>query len=83
MPEMWQVTYNGVTLYGPYYDRKKAEVIAERYQRGFNRIKDNGDHVEVKRFTKLEKDFDRRYDEAKRGNPQKMEMIMEQGYEHE
>jgi len=58
--------------------KREAEALAERWQgshsqgRGLLKHKDKGDYVEVVRDIELEKDYARRFDEAQRGNPQKL-----------
>ena len=82
----WMVTINGVPFRRGFAGEpgyRAAVAMAERWQgshsgnRGLLKHKDKGDWVEVKRDYDTEKDTIRRFDEARRGNPQKYTMIHE------
>lgn len=73
----WMVTLNGVPLFKGLTDRKDAEAKAERwqgqrYRKGLLKHGDRGDHVEVKRDTSTERDFDERYQTWKDGTRQRI-----------
>ena len=79
MPHYFKVTLNGHPI-SKMMSRKDAEAMAERwqgerYRKGLLKHKDLGDWVEVKRDTDSEREFDDRYDEMKRGNPQTVHRI--------
>jgi len=73
----WKVTLNGHPL-RRWMTREEADAFAERWQgshsegRGLLKIKDRGDHVEVKPDTDANKEFDERYKVAKAGDRQKV-----------
>jgi len=77
----WQVTLNGVPLKRGFHGesgKREAQAMAERWQgqhygkpSGLLKHKDRGDWVEVKRDTATEKEMAERFDEARRGNPQR------------
>ena len=76
MPEYWMVTVNGTPLFKG-LNRKQAEAKAEkwqgqRYKGGLLKHKDYGDHVEIKRDTLSEREFDTLYDTYKAGKPQRI-----------
>ena len=76
MPEYWAVTVNGTILFKG-LSKRAAEVKAEkwqgqRYKGGLLKHKDFGDHVEIRRDTETEKDFDQRYETWKAGKPQRL-----------
>lgn len=74
----YQVTVNGVPV-RRWMDRQEADAMAERWQgqhggyrggSGLLKIKDKGDHVEVKEDRGANKEFDERYKVAKAGDRQ-------------
>ena len=76
MPHYFMVTVNGVPLFKGLSEavaRVKAEKWqGERWKRGLMKHKDMGDHVEVKRDTATERDFDERYADVKAGKYQRI-----------
>lgn len=79
MPQYWQVTFNGVTLFKGLRTRQEADARAERwqgerYKRGLLKHGDKGDHIEVKPDVDTAKDFDTRYADWKAGKPQRIVM---------
>lgn len=77
----YMVTLNGVPL-KRWLDRQEAEAMAERWQgqhggyrggAGLLKIKDRGDHVEVKVDHAANKEFNERYKVAKAGDLQKLQ----------
>jgi len=79
------VTYYMVTLNGHplkrWLEKPEADAMAERWQgshggyrggSGLLRIKDRGDHVEVKEDREANKEFNERYKVAKAGDLQKV-----------
>jgi hypothetical protein len=71
------VTLNGVPLFKGIKDERVARAKAEKWQgekwkRGLLKHADKGDHVEVKRDTDTEHDFDLRYADLKAGKPQRI-----------
>lgn len=71
MPRFWMVTANGIPFKKGFTDKREAEKVAERWQRGMLRHRDDREYYEVKRDKQAEKEFDESWDEYKRGNPQK------------
>ena len=69
---LWAVYLNGQIFRGGFSTRQAADVFAERWQRGLCKHKDMKDHVEVKKDTEKVKEMNQRYDDMKRGNPQKI-----------
>lgn len=78
--ELFRVTLQGVTVKKG-MSRPEADAMAERWQgshsgnSGLLRIKDRGDHVEVKRDYDSEREFEERIKVAKAGDRQKITMI--------
>jgi hypothetical protein len=75
MPVFWCVTVQGQPLFRGFVTEAEARAKAERwqgerYRTGLLKHGDRGDWVEVKRDTAREREFDRAYELAKRGNPQ-------------
>lgn len=76
--EYYMVTLNGHPI-GRWLSRPEAEAMAERWQgshcsysgaHGLLKIKDRGDHVEVKPDHAANKEFNERYKVAKAGDRQ-------------
>lgn len=83
MTELYRVTLNGVTVQKA-LPRKRADAMAERWQgshasyggsSGLLRIKDRGDHMEVKRDYESEAEMLERFKVWKAGDRQKITMI--------
>lgn len=76
MPEYWCVTVNGAILFKgltkPAAEAKAEKWQGQRYKGGLLKHKDYGDHVEIKRDTETERDFDQRYETWKAGKPQRL-----------
>ncbi len=76
MPEYWAVTVNGTILFKglskPAAEAKAEKWQGQRYKGGLLKHKDFGDHVEIRRDTETEKDFDQRYETWKAGKPQRL-----------
>lgn len=79
----YRVTLQGVTVQKGMKERD-AYAMAERWQGshcsyggsgGLLRIKDRGDHVEVKRDFETEREWAERFEEARAGNRQKITMV--------
>ena len=85
----YMVTINGVIYKRGFMGepgRRQAEAMAERWQgshsgnKGLLKHKDRGDYVECKRDLDMEAELANRYDEAQRGNPQKIVMQYDTEY---
>lgn len=81
--ERWRVTLNGVTV-KKMMPRAEADAMAERWQgshssyggsSGLLRIKDRGDHVEVKRDYESEREIEDRIKVWKAGDRQKITIV--------
>ena len=75
MPEFWMVTVNGMKTKASRSKREAFEdaekLQGERYRSGLSKVKDFGDHVEVKRDREKERRWDEHWDVAKRGHLQR------------
>ena len=76
MPELWAVTINGVPVFKGFVSQREAEQKAEKWQgrrhhSGLLKWRDFGDHVEVRRDTQAEREWDARYRDFKDGKPQR------------
>lgn len=80
MPQFWKVVWNKRHALGTRMSEADARAMAERWQgsryhAGLLKHGDKGDWIEVIRDTESEKEFDRMYDDLKRGKPQTLHMI--------
>lgn len=78
MPKLYMVTLNGMAL-RKWMSQDEAYAFAERWQgshggyrggSGLLKIKDRGDHVEVKEDVQAMNEFEDRYKTLKAGDPQ-------------
>ena len=71
-PQFWKVIWNGQTLFGGLASKAEAYARAEKWQgtrsRGLLKHGDKKDYIEVVEDRKEMRNFDDRWDEAKRGN---------------
>jgi len=72
--EIWAVYVNGQKYRGD-LNKKQAEAIAERHQRGLCKHRDFRDHVELRRDIDVIKQVNDMYKTAKAGDMQKYEFV--------
>ena len=71
---IWAVYVNGVKYKGD-LNKRQAEAIAERHQRGLCKHRDFRDYVELRRDGHVIKQVNEMYKEAKAGDMQKYKFV--------